>query len=208
MRVEGVAGASIKGEVVEFARSYYAKHGEVPSVRTVQREFRGLRFYTIFPGGIRQLCEESGLPIPASRIGSVSRALEARASRAKGADGLRRLEALLEAALWGIMDLYACLYCLGRATSDAAFMGLAEEGALELSRRAAEANPELAARLLRGDNALLECVSDVDEEWLEEHDPEGLERRRRWVELLRERCPDSEYLKRLRVPRRPLKAQA
>jgi|SRR5208282_744330 len=72
---------SLKNEIANFVASYYAKTGEVPSVRMIVRKFRLNRtaFYKIFPGKLAELCQLASVPAPQERLASVQPALVRRA---------------------------------------------------------------------------------------------------------------------------------
>jgi hypothetical protein len=173
----------------------------------VQKKFRrqGIRFYRLFPKGLKQLCREAGLPVPSSRLKSVSKALKARAEA--GAQSvsahLSRLETLLDWVLREVFRLYANFLCLKWATKDdesmSSFVECVDSDAFNLMQDIAEAYPEYARQLMK-DNPFLDYVSatyldwSLDDEWLARNYPAKLKRRRRWAELLHEHCPESEYL--------------
>jgi hypothetical protein len=163
----------------------------------------GVRFYSVFPGGIRQLCREAGVPVPANRLKAVSKALRARAE-AKARSNLNRLERierLLDIVLEGMFGLYANLYCIEWATISRenmeAFLDTVDESARDLMKRIFEEDPDYGRRLLLKDNPFLSYCSGryLDPEFLEKYDPRGLQRLREWIRFLREHCPQSEYLK-------------
>jgi sulfur relay (sulfurtransferase) DsrC/TusE family protein len=194
--------APVKDDVVKFAREYYSKHGKVPSVRALCRRFRGVRFYSVFPGGIRQLCREASVPVPISRLKAVSKALKARTEfkARSNADQLNRLERLLDILLKHVLGLYVDLFCLEWATISREdmenFLDTIDEDARNLMKRIVEENPDYGRELLLKDNPFLDYVSGryMDPELLEKYDSRGLERLRKWTSFLRQHCPESEYL--------------
>jgi hypothetical protein len=193
---------SVKNDIVKFAREYYSKHGELPSVRTLSRKFRGIRLYSVFPEGIRQLCKEAGVPVPTSRLKAVSKALKARVEARARSDvnRLDMIERLLDIVVKGILGLYADMFCLEWATISRGdmenFLDMIDEDARNLMKRIVEEYPDYGRELLLKGNPFLDYVSGryMDPEWLEKYEPRGLERLRKWIRFLREHCSESEYL--------------
>ena len=64
---------SLKAEIIKFVQGQYRKTGKVPSVGETcqQLQTMGLNktvFYTVFPHGIMEVCENSGVPLPRERV--------------------------------------------------------------------------------------------------------------------------------------------
>ncbi|MCJ7635344.1 TusE/DsrC/DsvC family sulfur relay protein [Candidatus Bathyarchaeota archaeon] len=58
----------IRNLIVEYVASFYAKKKSIPSVRQIVRKFtpnvnRG-NIYQLFPGGMKQVCQEANVPLP------------------------------------------------------------------------------------------------------------------------------------------------
>ena len=71
---------------LRYVRERYEAEREVPSVRRILREF-GIpraRFYSIFPGGLDELCTKLGLPVPERRLRATQKASDIRRSERKG----------------------------------------------------------------------------------------------------------------------------
>jgi hypothetical protein len=74
---------SLKAEIIEFVQGQYRQTGKVPSVGEICQQLQrmGLNrtvFYTVFPHGIMQVCENSGVPLPRGRV---QRTFKARKTR-------------------------------------------------------------------------------------------------------------------------------
>jgi len=72
--------SAVKVEIVRFVASFYAQHGNVPSVSTILRQFSLNRadFYRLFPSGIAELCSLARVPVPEDRVQAVGEALRSR----------------------------------------------------------------------------------------------------------------------------------
>ena len=60
---------SLRREIVEFVRGAYANDGTVETVRDLLNYFWLSRYaiYHAFPGGMREICREAGVPVPEER---------------------------------------------------------------------------------------------------------------------------------------------
>ena len=69
-----------------YVRERYQTDGEVPSVRQLLADLKlsRARFYSMFPGGLDELCRKLGLPIPERRLKATEKASLARRSTKKG----------------------------------------------------------------------------------------------------------------------------
>ncbi|MCJ7634212.1 hypothetical protein MUP77_17715, partial [Candidatus Bathyarchaeota archaeon] len=64
---------SLKAEIIEFVQGQYRQTGKVPSVVEICQQLQrmGLNktvFYTVFPHGIMEVCENSRVPLPRGRV--------------------------------------------------------------------------------------------------------------------------------------------
>jgi DNA repair exonuclease SbcCD ATPase subunit len=60
----------VRKKILDFVLEEYKKEKKVPSVRKI-KEFAGIntnKFYKIFPGGIKDVCEATNLPFPEKRV--------------------------------------------------------------------------------------------------------------------------------------------
>jgi hypothetical protein len=61
---------SLKEQVIEYVKSYYGRHGSVPSIRNICSECHvypaGL--YAVFPERLKEICNLAGVPLPRGRI--------------------------------------------------------------------------------------------------------------------------------------------
>jgi hypothetical protein len=80
---------SLRREVVDFVSRTYAEMGFVPTVRDLLRRFGRSRdaFYGVFPGGMREICREAGVPIPEERYRAVAKACAMRRKTARASNG-------------------------------------------------------------------------------------------------------------------------
>jgi hypothetical protein len=81
-----MADSALRREVVHFVWGSYTEYGIISTVRDVLSCFGISRdvFYDAFPGGMRQACQEAGVPIPEERYRAVARACAARRKTARG----------------------------------------------------------------------------------------------------------------------------
>lgn len=64
---------SLKAEIIRFVQGQYRQTGKVPSVGEICQQLQrmGLNktvFYTVFPHGIMEVCENSRVPLPRGRV--------------------------------------------------------------------------------------------------------------------------------------------
>jgi len=81
-----MVNSSLRREVVDFVSGTYAEEGFVSTVRDLLTCFGLSRdaFYGAFPGGMREVCREAGVPIPEERYRAVARACAVRRMTARG----------------------------------------------------------------------------------------------------------------------------
>jgi len=71
----------LRREIVKFVAEKYREDGSVPSTRRIINEFNlksASRLCKMFPGCLKQICREAGVPYPAERLKLVANALKAR----------------------------------------------------------------------------------------------------------------------------------
>jgi len=75
---------SLRDRVVEYVSRKYEEKGRVPSVREILREFNiyRVKLYSMFSGGLREICREAKVPFPADRAG-LAEAMKAKGCSAK-----------------------------------------------------------------------------------------------------------------------------
>jgi hypothetical protein len=78
----------LKQAILQYARKYYERNKEAPSLRKILKHFRKeklnfMRFYMIFPKGISEVCRRVHISISADRIKRTERATKAAKERKK-----------------------------------------------------------------------------------------------------------------------------
>ena len=78
----------LKEGILQYARRYYERNKEAPSLRKILKHFRKeklsfMRFYMIFPKGMSEVCRLADIPISADRIKRTERATKAAKERKK-----------------------------------------------------------------------------------------------------------------------------
>jgi chromosome segregation ATPase len=71
----------LQREILKFVAEKYREDGSVPSTRRIINEFNlksASRLCKMFPGCLKQICREAGVPYPAERLKLVANALKAR----------------------------------------------------------------------------------------------------------------------------------
>jgi hypothetical protein len=84
---------SLRREIVEFVRGAYANDGTVETMKDLLNYFESYNLsrdaiYHAFPGGMREICQEAGVPVPEERYraaaGASAKRKTARRSSGRG----------------------------------------------------------------------------------------------------------------------------
>lgn len=69
-----------KDSIIKFVKSFYNENEITPSISLILKEFNLNRtnFYNLFPGGLSELCQSAGVPVPKNRINAVKPALKSK----------------------------------------------------------------------------------------------------------------------------------
>lgn len=89
---------SLKDQITIFVKEAYEREGRVPSIAETRRElkFSTRRLYSVFPGGLEEICKHAGVPVPTRRLKTVRKALDSRSKRKVGEEaGKGELAALV-----------------------------------------------------------------------------------------------------------------
>lgn len=172
--------------VVDFVRAHYEKQGSVPSIRSIAKKHRrrGLTrssIYRLFPGGLREICERAGVPLPSDRMRVVQPALNTRrAAESKPAMDSKILE-ILDAVVAAIQGAYDYIYFLSGSRAAETQMPL-----LDFYARLFEVDREYAVRQLDA-NRPHAYLWELEEDMLSEGDKKL---RVEWARLLKKHCPE------------------
>ena len=102
----------LRDRVIKFAQSYYKKHEAAPPMRLIYEKCKTnyLQLKEEFPGGLAQICEKSGIPVPFDRVHRTEKAREKRAQKIGTEQQTKRLAVPVEGEeLKGFGDFQASL---------------------------------------------------------------------------------------------------